>query len=345
MHLGPKANECPQLKVHSEQMRTTSKEKYLGDIISVKGNIDNIEKRRKIGNQAISDMLAVLREIGQGSFYVKTGLIFRDAILKCKLLLNSEVWHCLTMQQIEMLEDMDKQFLRNILKSHSKVAIECLYFETGKFPYRYDIMMRRLMYLWKILNVDRKELIYRVFESQCNSSHKGDWVRQVDKDRENIELDLENLEISKMSKTKFKTIVHKKVTNLALCELNQLKDKHSKSAYLASNSFAIAPYLNDSRFSRRETQVLFRLRSQTLDVRKNFGNQFNDTLCRICNLFSETQSHLLQCPIIAPKLKLLCLGPQIDEKYVFGSVDEQLKVAKVYCKILDLRKEILDERD
>ena len=205
--------------------------------------------------------------------------------------------------------------------------------------------MRRLMYLWKILNVDRKELIYRVFESQCNSSHKGDWVRQVDKDRENIELDLENLEISKMSKTKFKTIVHKKVTNLALCELNQLKDKHSKSAYLASNSFAIAPYLNDSRFSRRETQVLFRLRSQTLDVRKNFGNQFNDTLCRICNLFSETQSHLVQCPVIALKLKLLCLGPQIDEKHVFGSVDEQLKVAKVYCKILDLRKEILDERD
>jgi hypothetical protein len=121
-------------------------------------------------------MLAVLREIGQGSFYVKRGLIFRDAILKCKLLLNSEVWHCLTMQQVEMLEDLDKQFLRSILKSHSKVA---------KFPYRYDIM---------IYYVDRKELIYRVFESQCNSSQQGDWVRQVDKDRTNIELDLDNSE-------------------------------------------------------------------------------------------------------------------------------------------------------
>ena len=148
-----------------------------------------------------------------------------------------------------------------------------------------------------------------------------------------------------MSKTKFKTIVHKKVTNLALSELNQLKDKHSKSAYLASNSFEIAPYLNDSRFSRRETQVLFSLRSQTLDVRMNFGNQFNETLCRICCLFPETQSHLLQCPVIAPKLKLLCLGSHIDVKQVFGSVDEQLKVSKMYCKILELRKEILDERD
>ena len=343
MHLGPKANGCPQLKVHSEQMRQTSKEKYLGDIISVKGNIDNIEKRRMIGNQAISDMLAVLREIGQGPFYVKTGLIFRDAILKCKLLLNSEVWHCLTMQQVEMLEDLDKQFLRNILKSHSKVAIEILYFETGKFPYRYDIMMRRLMYLWKILTVDRNELIFRVFKSQCNSPHQGDWVKQIDNDRKNVELDLDDLEISEMSKTKFKTIVNKKVTNLAIAELNKLKDKHSKSAYLKSDTFAMAPYLADSRFSKRETQVLFRLRSQTLDARMNFGNQFSETLCRVCKLFPETQSHLLQCPEMSPRMKLVCSSSNFDEKLVYGNIDEQLQIIKIYCKILDMRKEILDE--
>ena len=76
MHLGPKGDECPQLKVHSQNMRTTTKEKYLGDIISVRGNIDNIENRKKIANLAISEILAVLREIGQGSFYVKTGIIF-----------------------------------------------------------------------------------------------------------------------------------------------------------------------------------------------------------------------------------------------------------------------------
>ena len=63
-------------------------------------------------------MLPVLREIGKGSFYVKTGLIFHDVILKR----NSEVWHCLTMRQVEMLEVLDKQFLMIILKSHSKVA-------------------------------------------------------------------------------------------------------------------------------------------------------------------------------------------------------------------------------
>ena len=51
MHLGSKSEECPQLKVHNQQMKTTNSEKYLGDVVSVRGNIENIENRRKIGNQ------------------------------------------------------------------------------------------------------------------------------------------------------------------------------------------------------------------------------------------------------------------------------------------------------
>ena len=53
MHMGPKNKECAQLKVHNQPMKTTQSEKYLGDIISCKGNTDNIENRRKIGNQPI----------------------------------------------------------------------------------------------------------------------------------------------------------------------------------------------------------------------------------------------------------------------------------------------------
>ena len=84
------------------------------------------------------DILATLKEFGIGSFYVKTGLIYRDSILKCKLLLNSEVWHSLTLQQISILEDVDRTYLRWILNSHPKVAIEVLHFETGTQPLKYD---------------------------------------------------------------------------------------------------------------------------------------------------------------------------------------------------------------
>ena len=289
-----------------------------------------------------------LSEIGIGYGYVKIGLIFRDATLKSKLLLNSEVWHGLTNKQVEMLEDMDKIYIRRLLNSHSKVAIECLYFEIGKMPWKYEVILRRFMYLWKILNVEKSELINRVYGSQALSSHPGDWVTLVESDKKKIGFDLEDEEIGKLSKNKFKTIVQKKVSNFALSELNQLKSKHSKSNYLLSNSFKTASYLLDDNFTKQETQLLFRLRSKTLDVKMNFPKQYEyeSKLCAVCKLFPESQSHLLQCPEIAPKLKLVSLSDDIiEEKEIYNSdVRKQHSIVRIFSNVLEIRNKILEER-
>jgi hypothetical protein len=174
------------------------------------------------------------------------------------------------------------------------------------------------MYLWKILHVDKSELIFRVYQSQLNSSNPGDWVRLVTKDKQTIGLDLNDEEITSMSKGRFKNQVKSKVTNYALSELNAAKEKHSKSAFLHSSSFKTAEYLEDHRFSKLESQILFRLRTQTLNVKMNFGNP-EDKLCQVCKLFPETQSHLLQC-------------------------SEQLQIAKLYSKVLEIRRKNLEER-
>ena len=169
MHLGPNSEECPKLMVHNLPMKMTTKEKYLGDIVSNSGNNQNIENRIKIGFKAIPDILPILKEVGFTSFYIKCRLIFRDAVLKCKLLLNSEVWHGLNANQVNKLEDIYKTFLRIILNSHAKVGTECLFFKVWKMPLKYEIILRRLMYLWKILHVDKSELIFRVYQSQLNT--------------------------------------------------------------------------------------------------------------------------------------------------------------------------------
>ena len=172
--------------------------------------------------------------------------MYIDAILKCKLLLISEVWH------VSVLESADKQYLRIILNSHSHVAVECLFFEVGVRPLKYEIMRRRLMYLWKLLNVDKSELIHRIYKSQENASHPGDWVRLVEKDKQDLNLDILNSEIEELSKNKFKNIIDKKIESFALKQLNQQKDKHSKSGYLKSTSFLTSRYLVDSRFNKSE---------------------------------------------------------------------------------------------
>ena len=109
-----------------------------------------------------------------------------------------------------------------------------------------------------------------------------------------------NEDIGIITKNRFKTVVKKKTENLALKELNKLKISDSKSSYLKSSSFKASSYLVDSRFTKSEAQLLFRLRSKTVNLKVNFPKMYQDNLCKMCKLFPESQAHLLQCPEIVP---------------------------------------------
>ena len=106
-----------------------------------------------------------------------------------------------------------------------------------------------------------------------------------------------------------------------------MKRGNSKSSYLHSSSFKTEDYLVDGRFSRTEIQLLFKLRSQTADLKMNFPKISSDNLCSSCKLFPESQSHILQCPAIIPKLNLLAVQHcKLNEESNKGHIDEQLKI-------------------
>ena len=200
IHVGPRKEECCQLKVHDRNMKQTTSEKYLGDVVSSSGNGENIENREKIGRTCISDILSMLKVVGIGGHYMRVALVLRDSMLKSKLLLNSGIWHGLTNVQVNRLENIDKSYLRTVLKSHSKVAIECLFFETGKKPLKYEIMRNRLMYWWKILHVEENELIFRVYQSQKNSPNSGDWIKLLSEDKSALCITMDDEDLKKTIK-------------------------------------------------------------------------------------------------------------------------------------------------
>ena len=65
----------------------------------------------------------------------------------------------------------------------------------------------------------------------------------VREDKEKLCIDLTDEEIKILTKERFRTIVRRKVLNLAIKEMNEVMDKHSKSQYLQSSSFKTANYL------------------------------------------------------------------------------------------------------
>ena len=124
-----------------------------------------------------------------------------------------------------------------------------------------------------------------------------------------------------------------------------MQQRHSKSEMLDIYSIEISQYLLDNRFSKQERELLFRLRSKTIDVKENFRNAYlnNDMLCQLCKLFRCTQSHVLQCPELKTEI-LVDSKCQLSEHDIYGNVDQQLIYVKIYKEFWELRARILEER-
>ena len=106
-------------KVQGEALQNSKGEKYLGDIISENGSIDETIKQRKLrGYSYISEIRALLSDMPFGFRRVEVGLILRNAMFLNGILCNSEAWHTISKKHIEELEVMDRSLLRYITGAH-----------------------------------------------------------------------------------------------------------------------------------------------------------------------------------------------------------------------------------
>ena len=107
----------------------------------------------------------------------------------------------------------------------------------------------------------------------------------------------------------------------------------------------MSPYLLDPKFRKDERELLFKLRSKTVFVKDNFKNAYqnNDMLCELCKMFTCTQTHPLQCPELIINL-VVDKTLNLNESFLFGSVDQQLIYVKIYKQFWDMRENILSKK-
>ena len=76
-----------------------------------------------------------------------------------------------------------------------------------------------------------------------------------------------------------------------------------------------------------------------VSVKSNFENKYgSDLSCTLCNFFEESQEHLLSFPELIPQ-------SDIKHMDIFGSLDEQIEVAKHWNKVMLERRIKLKERE
>ena len=274
IHIGEKENCCEGLKVHENSIKRKKHETYLGDVICSTGsNNKNVEKRRNSGTGAVSQVISTLSQVTLGHNHFETALIFRDSMVVSKLVSSAEVWYNITKDQYEKLEEIDELFLMKIFELPESVPRLSLYIECGLIPIRFIIKMRRLMYYWQILHLDKDELLYKFYLAQSLKPGKNDWVLQIVQDKSDIQLDMSEADILKTSKNKFKSIIQSKINLSVKNYFQQIQAKQTKTSHLKiTENFRPAKYLSSRNLNPAEIQTLFRLRSRTISVKNNHGS-------------------------------------------------------------------------
>ena len=341
IHICKKIEKCTQvLKVHENKMKNATQATYLGDVISDQGTIDEtISQRSQKALGIITQISSILSSICLGNFHFEIALVLRDALFVNSIMVNSEVWHNVQVKHIHTLEKMDINLLKKVLNAHSKTASEAFFLELGRYPLKYVLSKRRLMYLWHVLHRDKAELIRKVYETQKLKHCKGDWFEIIESEKSKYDITVSDCEIAKMSKDKFKCLVESKIKASASQWLKGEALKHSKSRKIAEEKYEKKAYFSDTRFSKEDIQLLFSLKTKMTDCKTNFSMMYGgDLKCRICKVENseEDENHLLICPILNTE--------NHDVKFddVYSDIDSQYRAVKVFKKVLRRRNVYLE---
>ena len=92
---------------------------------------------------------------------------------------NSEVWYGLTKKDIDLLEQIDEMWMRNLFECSKKVAKDFLYLVLGIVPISFIIKARKQMYLQHTFYQSEDSLLYRFFVAHMKSPTYNNWSSQV----------------------------------------------------------------------------------------------------------------------------------------------------------------------
>jgi hypothetical protein len=235
---------CPVLKVHKEDMKQVSSTKYLGNILSTSGGINNmVEDRRSQGWGKIATIMGILSEVDMGVHKVEVGLMLRQAILINSMLFSAKAWSSVSEKQLARLEVVDTALLRRLTGGHSKCGTEFHHLETATWKLRHHLSYRRIMFHHHILTRDKNETIHKIYNKQKEETLKGDWLNSINSDFDFLKMKIDENEIASTPKSFYKKKI-KDLMNKAVFEylLNE-KRAHTKLNDVTYQSFKLQPYL------------------------------------------------------------------------------------------------------
>ena len=240
-----------------------------------------------------------------------------------------------------MIESIEEDCLRQILKTGQKCPISIIYLETSQLPARFHIWRMMAIYLHYLLQQKPNSLLHKFFNAQQNNPIRGDWISNMKRILTIIEIKLSFTDIKNMKKRVFMKKVDNNIKSYAFKYLqNKIKSKGKEIVY--DGIWRCQDYLmpNDI-LSFEEQTSIFSYRSRTNKIDNNFSKNHNidNANCRCgAQLMNE---HIYSCLILNERRQL-----NIPYKRIFnGSLHDMKKIVNIMNENMKKLKSLSQAQD
>ena len=121
------------------------------------------------------------------------------------------------------------------------------------------------------------------------------------------------------------------------------KETKSKLNSIQYKNLQIQEYLVSGKFNLRKKKLLFKIRTRMLNTADNFGLKVP---CRLCQLDTDSISHVLQCVLVKLQVPQILINSDISLDDAFKiNLDRMETLASVFEKAWRKREEMLEEEN
>ena len=114
-----------------------------------------------------------------------------------------------------------------------------------------------------------------------------------------------------------------------------------KIMYVNHKKFEFQSYLNHSVLDIHEAKLMFQLRSRMVDVKTNYSNRYDDTLCPVCKVENDTQEHVFKCTKLLQSKCILVASDILYTDIFISDVKKQIAALRMFSSLWTERKTIL----
>ena len=276
-----------------------------------------------------------------GKYYFEVALVLRSSLLLSSILLNSEAWVNLTKTNIRSLEQIDERLLSRILESEANTSNTMKYLELGLYPIRFELMKRKIIFLQYILQQEKSSMIYQVLKATLDNPIKNDFVNTCKEYLENLDISLSFQEIENMSQWSFKNLVKAKTEAAGFKYLLSQKEKQTKVLHIEYCELRIQEYFIGGNCNRKLSQLIFKARSQTLDIKTQQKWRYADSTCIGCKIREESGEEILICGKLNYENSVADVQMNYDWFYR-SAVSDIVKVGQLLDRGMKERQKIIE---